>query len=279
MANRAGGDAGGGIGSRLRLAREKRGLTLLQAAEKLHLDARMLEYLEAGDFARLGAPVYARGHLRRYAELVGESPRELEQLYAASEPAPGPDLTRIPHREGDADSRRLAMPALLVLGAFAFAGLGWWLWSLPTPEPHAVTPAAATGGTPAVSALTPGRTAEELVTAAAAAAHAPTPGGAHAAAAADARLALNFSAVSWVAVYDASGRRLFEGLNPPDSSRTLSGVPPLKVVLGNAPGVALRVNGQPVSLEGLVRRDGSARFLLDGAGHAAPLPRLVAHGD
>ena len=57
-----------GIGARLRAAREKRGLTLLQAAERLHLDVRVVEALEAGDFAALGADVYVRGHLRRYAE-------------------------------------------------------------------------------------------------------------------------------------------------------------------------------------------------------------------
>jgi hypothetical protein len=41
--------------------------------------------------------------------------------------------------------------------------------------------------------------------------------------------------------------------------------------------VAVRLNGQKVSLDGLVRRDGTARFLLDRSGHAAPVPPLVAH--
>ena len=55
------GDTRAGIGTRLRAAREKKGLTLLQAAERLHLDSRILEWLEAENFAALGAPVYARG--------------------------------------------------------------------------------------------------------------------------------------------------------------------------------------------------------------------------
>ena len=46
------------IGVRLRAARERKGLTVLQSAEKLHMDARLLEALEAGDFASLGADVY-----------------------------------------------------------------------------------------------------------------------------------------------------------------------------------------------------------------------------
>ena len=97
-----------------------------------------------------------------------------------------------------------------------------------------------------------------------------------AARAGEAQLALRFSAVSWYAVYDGSGRRLVEGFNPPDSARTVSGAPPLKVVLGNAPGVVVQLNGQKVPLEGLVHRDGTARFLLDSSGHAAPVPPVVA---
>ena len=43
----------------------------------------MVEALDADDFAALGAPVYVRGHLRRYAELVGESATELLERYVA----------------------------------------------------------------------------------------------------------------------------------------------------------------------------------------------------
>jgi len=82
--------------------------------------------------------------------------------------------------------------------------------------------------------------------------------------------------VTWVAVYDGAGRRLDEGFNAPDTTRTLTGAPPLKVVIGNADGVAVRLNGQKVALEGLVHRDGTARFLLDGSGHAQPVPPVVA---
>src|ERR1700743_3967655 len=107
MAAEAGGDIRAGIGTRLRAAREKKGLTVLQAAEKMHVDARILESLEAEDFAALGAPVYARGHLRHYAELVGESPTELHALYAdvTRSNAALPDLTRIARVEPESDTR------------------------------------------------------------------------------------------------------------------------------------------------------------------------------
>ena len=102
---RAGGSVG--IGARLRAARERKGLTVLQAAEKLHVDAKVLESLEAEDFAPLGADVYVRGHLRRYAELVGESAGELQDLYASAGLAVHPDLTRIPRVERPSESSHL----------------------------------------------------------------------------------------------------------------------------------------------------------------------------
>jgi cytoskeleton protein RodZ len=260
MASEAGGDARG-IGARLRGAREKRGLTILQAAEKLHVDARVLEALETGNIAALGAPVYARGHLRRYAELLGEPPPELREAYAA---APAPDLTRIPHREPDRDSS-LVLPALVVLCVFAAVGLLWWLVTLPGVKPQPVTQPPAAGGPRPVAAAAPAGAHLAAATVGGA-----TPG--------EARLALKFSDASWVEVYDAGGRRLLQGLGFADSARTLSGSPPLRVVLGNAPGVEMQLNGRPVALDGLVHRDHSARFVVDAAGRVAPAPPMPGPG-
>jgi len=90
---------------------------------------------------------------------------------------------------------------------------------------------------------------------------------------------LNFTAASWVDVADASGHRLLHGLIAPGTTRSLNGVPPLRVVLGNSPAVALRFNGQPVSVNGLMHRDGSVRLLIDNGGRATAAPARLAHGD
>jgi len=263
----AGGEARTRIGARLRRAREARGLTTLQAAEKLRVDPRILESLEAENFATLGAAVYVRGHLRRYADLIGENPGELQGLYSAATPAP--DLTRIPHQLPPGRSSRLMALVLALLVGVAVAGVVWWLLTLPAAKPQPVS-----AEQPASSATPPGSASTVRLMSAVADAQsraAGSPGG-------EAQLALRFSELSWVAVYDASGRRLMEGFNAPDSARTLTGAPPLKVVLGNASGVAVHLNGQKVALEGLVHRDGTARFLLDRSGHAAPVPPRSAPG-
>lgn len=276
MAREAGGDDVRGIGARLRDAREKKTLTVLQAAEKLHVDARLLEALEAQDFAALGADVYVRGHLRRYAEFVGESPSQLLELHAGGTPAAAPDLTRIPRSEPASDSSRLMLPALLVVVGFGVAGLLWWGLSMQSEKaqplsaaPSEIAPESAVPG-PGMS-MPPGQ--------AAATASRPPPPAGNGPTAGRAQLALNFSAESWVEISDADERRLLHGLIESGSARTLTGASPLRVTLGNAPAVALQVNGRPVALTGLVHRDGSAHLLIDAAGRASAAPRRLADGD
>ena len=71
-------------GARLRREREGRGMSQQQAAEALNLDPAILAYLEANDFAALGAPVFVKGHLRRYATLLGMNEDELLLAYERS---------------------------------------------------------------------------------------------------------------------------------------------------------------------------------------------------
>jgi cytoskeleton protein RodZ len=123
------GGEGLGIGSRLRAARERAGLTVIEAAERLHMEPRMVEALDAERFEVLGAPVYARGHLRRYAELVGETPSELQQLFMASGVSGGlPDLRQVPHRDrAPPGTRNLAVPITAGLVLLAVVGVVAWV--------------------------------------------------------------------------------------------------------------------------------------------------------
>lgn len=70
------------------------------------------------------------------------------------------------------------------------------------------------------------------------------------------------SQASWIEVYDASGKRLYYDLAPAGGSVKVSGVGPLQVFLGNAPGVSMELNGQPFNLTPFTRSDNTARFRL-----------------
>jgi cytoskeletal protein RodZ len=126
----------GGIGARLRASREKLGLTVLQVAERIHTDPKIVEAIEAENYEALGAPVYARGHIRHYAELVGESAAELIGLYSDLSKVAQPDLTRIVKAPAGVDSSKLVAPALLVIAVFAVAGAVWWVSALSKKKPQ-----------------------------------------------------------------------------------------------------------------------------------------------
>jgi len=58
-------------GERLAEARREQQISVLEVAKELHLDEPKVRALERNDFEMLGAPVFAKGHLRKYAQLVG----------------------------------------------------------------------------------------------------------------------------------------------------------------------------------------------------------------
>src|SRR5271170_116766 len=134
-----------GVGARLQQARERLGFTRSQAAEKLHLEPRTIEALETENFAALGASVYIRGHLRRYADLLGESAAQIDAQYCQRPHATSaPDLSSVPRQllgGGNARAAKLGpWPAGLAAAALAVAVLIWWaLHSAPRSTPVAST--------------------------------------------------------------------------------------------------------------------------------------------
>ncbi len=89
MSERADNAAASTVGERLRAARNRQGLTLQKVAEDLHLDIGVLEAMEGDRFRALGAPVYARGHLRKYAQTLGLDVDALLADYEAAHAGPG----------------------------------------------------------------------------------------------------------------------------------------------------------------------------------------------
>jgi cytoskeleton protein RodZ len=149
-------DLGQGIGVRLRRAREQRGLGVEECAERLYLPASVLEALESEQFASLGAGVYARGHLRRYAGLLEMDAPALEQMML-QRLAAAPDLaTIVTRRVGNTNpGRRLGLlPVAIVAAALALAVLVWWSARHAAESPPAPTriPIPATQVAPAPSA-------------------------------------------------------------------------------------------------------------------------------
>ncbi|HEX3914127.1 MAG TPA: RodZ domain-containing protein [Steroidobacteraceae bacterium] len=266
-------------GTRLKAERERRGLSAQKAADELHLDRWVIDALEADDYQRIGAAVYAKGHLKKYAALLGLPAAEIMASYESSaplraEPAAAPSMLLRPHE--DSQSSR-PMPGLQIAAAVAIIlGLGvlWWRpWhahvrsSVGAAAPAATqaqapdvrvapglvpaaaaSPAMAHDGPPAVTSAVlsvPGAAPAGPAAGAAAITEppvAPVPGTGRA------RLRLSFSADSWVEVHDASGRRTFAGNGLANSVKTVSGIAPMRVYLGFGNGVQLEINDRAVAI-------------------------------
>ena len=246
-------------GARLALARERLGLSVAQVAAKLRLDVRTVSALESGEYAKVGAAVFVRGFLRRYAELVGEPAPEIDALYIHQ-----PDATVVPdlsktnlHRlDPAAQGRALGVgPALIGAAALGVIAAVWWALRVGT----AVHPATVEGQAEVLHLSVPASAPPATAPLPAPAGQAPAEGASVPAAGdagTDALLAslphksvqLTFSGECWAEVYDARGWRLFFGFGHDGLTQELSGVPPFRLVLGNVAAVAVAVEGTPVEL-------------------------------
>lgn len=292
-------------GARLRREREGRGMSQQQAAEALNLDPVILAHLEANDFAALGAPVFVKGHLRRYATLLGMNEDELLLLYERSkqhlgeptlvpkarlEMAPVRGKPRWPWVVGGAVTFLLASALIAYVSE---NGLPWGSESTedasavtdadgaaPGAAPQATTeaPPATDGSTPAGATVAAGSVpvAQPAVDAPAAPGAAPfsSAGPATPATTADAapapgqvNLQLRFSADSWVEVFDGSGKAVLYDLGKAGSERTITAQAPISVTLGDARGVVVVVNGRALPPPPRASGETLARFSIGTDGN------------
>ncbi|MFC1467165.1 helix-turn-helix domain-containing protein [Verrucomicrobiota bacterium] len=69
------------LGSKLRAAREIKGVDVSTAAEKTKILPQMIRELEEDDFHRIAAPIYAKGFIRTYSDYLGIDPQPLIEEY------------------------------------------------------------------------------------------------------------------------------------------------------------------------------------------------------
>ena len=256
-------------GPKLKAERERRGLSAQKAADEMHLDRWVIEALEGDDYARIGPTVYAKGHLKKYAALLGLPSAEVLAGFDARvqprlEPqSAGPSML-LRSRDDESSSGRSSLVAIAAGAVVVLvAGLLWWRpWHVRVKVPTSAAPASA----PAAAALPAANPESGLLSSASASPAmaqdtpvAPAAGPAAATIPEDApaqpppgagraRLRLSFSADSWVDIHDAAGRRTFAGNGLANSVKTISGTAPLRVYLGFGSGVQLEINDRAVAI-------------------------------
>lgn len=283
--------AGPRAGQRLAEARRARDISLAEVAKELHLDEPKVQALEENQFDVLGAPVFAKGHLRKYAELVGVSIDDvLTDYYKLNRAAGAPPVVG-PVRKPQRDIR-IGPWIVGLIAAGAIAAAAYWFMTRPTAsevvrtpgllEPYTETlekaddqqpesqqlPAPSISDTEPVdgdaTADTPAPMPEPSPTSAASTEVAQSTSAAQPAGAeGQVTLVMSFSGECWTEVTDADGQRLFFGLGEAGRTITRTGTPPLQALFGNRNNVSVTVNGSEFPITSGGRRGNTARVTID----------------
>lgn len=249
-------------GERLAEARRELQISVLEVAKELHLDEPKVRALERNDFEVLGAPVFAKGHLKKYANLVGVDEDDVLTDYyqmTRQDTIPPFVIGRKRARQEVSPGPWIAVIIVIIVAAASY----WWFAvysgqaSAPATVPEQEQEQAPQPQQPQQGVVI--EAAEETQSLAVVdqsepdaepvasqdqpqVANSPADDG-------QVGLSLNFTGDCWTEVSDATGQRLFFEMGRGGTSVDLSGIAPFAVLFGNVDNVLVQVNGNdyPVS--------------------------------
>ena len=213
--------------------RQAKDLTIKDAARELRIDSLIIKKLENDEFESIGAPVFVKGYLRQYAEILGLAIDEVINLYEKD----NPDQSYQPIvNEAEEQIRKYVLtPKLMAIAILAILIilLGWAIFSnlpqnspLPARQDNQITiiepnlvieevveeeVTELTNETDELEVIEPNLVIEKV---------------------AEVRLKVNYNGACWTEIYDAYGNTLFYDLGNNDQDVIVSGVAPLDVLFG-----------------------------------------------
>lgn len=287
------------IGETLRRERLRLNLDLEQVARETKINLKLLQAIENEDFSKLPGGVFTKSFVRQYARLLGldedeiaaELERGMEPADASRELTPPPafepaiGVSRVPDWPGTGASRGSSLPALAGVVAVMLLCSGIYaLWQrsnrpVTVAEVPAVAsrvaepapPAAAAALAPAEPAPAPQPTAPQPVAEVTPASTAERLGDP----VSNVRVGLTASEPTWISVR-SDGKFVFAGTLQPNETRELDGADLVRIVLGNAGGVAVTLNGKPLPPMG---PSGQVRVVQFSPGGVQIVPRTPPPSD
>jgi hypothetical protein len=228
------------LGAALAAARRDRGLSVEDVAAATRIRPAIIRAIEADDFDACGGAVYARGHLRSVAQVVGADPRPLVEEFDRRFHQPVPALRTAPlgafdpPRDAGRSGRGSPTWASVAAGVMAvvviFLGASWLIGrndndASGVPGPRAVGPTA-TVSTPAPrpTASRPKPVPEPVKVVVV-------------------RLRATGGS-SWLSVTGSKGEALFQGTLADGEAREFRDSRQLSVRFGNSPAVRVTQNGK-----------------------------------
>lgn len=248
-------------GERLAEARREQQISVTEVAKELHLDEQKVRALERNEFEVLGAPVFAKGHLRKYSQLVGVDSDDVFADYYAMTRADGmPPIVsgRKKIRTEMSPGPWIAVIAVILVVAAVY----WWLAirvenvvvTPPVPaqqeqEPEQTPPQQTDSQTeqerlgetePVVESAVEQEPVSEPAVQVAEPAPAPV--------ATQIKVSLTFNGECWTEISDADGQQLFFSMGRAGETVDLNGKPPISALFGNADNVEVMVNDNKYEL-------------------------------
>jgi len=261
-----------GVGERLRDARMEAGLTVADVATRLRMQLRVVDALEAEDWARLGAPVFIRGQLRSYLRLL-KLPESLADAVSDANVRP-PELT--PRTYTPPMQRMLdkAMGRAVYVVITALIAVPVWVATRSHVDNSRPVETASLGldgnlQTPA-EASRPARPTPVTASLGALPKRAPAvPAAPESDAQAGTGLVMRFSGDSWIEVIGPDGAQVEQALVQAGQERRFEAGTVSRVKLGNATAVEVSSGGDVQDLSRFQRAN-VARFTVSSDGALAP---------
>ncbi|WP_373975713.1 DUF4115 domain-containing protein [Chitinibacter sp. SCUT-21] len=262
-------------GRQLRTAREARGLSIDDVAGQLKLARRQVEALEHEAFDELPSNLFIRGFVRNYARLLDIDSAPLIEYLASVLPqdvatesvaAVNVEINRsFPDMRTPSKSSSSSLFVIVALVG-VFIGVGAVYWYLQQPStPDVALPDAGPEVVPA-SVVLEQASAPNLASAVVTAAPISSASVASKVEVAAASQASVASAVagqqtvtvltesdSWVQIVDSAGNKVLSEIVRPGYERSVTGLAPFSVKIGNAPKTKLSLQGRAVDLSAYLK--------------------------
>jgi cytoskeletal protein RodZ len=228
------------VGETLSDARRRRGLSVEDVAADTRIRATVIRAIEADEFRLCGGNVYARGHIRSIAKVLGidgeplvadfDTEHQVERVVAAvAAPPPDREIVTRSERHGPnwVGAMAVALAVICVLAVIGMVagrgnggGKGQQAKSHGGVSTQSTPPAPPAQPPPTIAAAPPAERATMVVR--------------------------TVHGQTWLSITSKTGTVLFEGLVPAGERKKFTNRHGLTFVIGNAPAVDVVVNGHDI---------------------------------
>ena len=229
-------------GEMLANKRSEKELSVNQVAREIKIEPHFIEMIENNDFESIGAPVFVKGYLRQYSELVGLDPDLIIEKYSAINSIE--DSPPIVNDSVDQISKYVLTPKIILIAIFviliSFGVLATVFGIFGNNEAVVIKMETETESLESIltSASNEFFIEENLM-----------------------NLTIIYSGLCWTEIFDANGERLFFGLGDQDREVNIDGVPPFDVMLGAADNLLeIKLEGREYNVVDSIRRGEVLRF-------------------